>query len=272
MRGEKVPGRRSVIIGVDAAWKWTNDSGVAVVSGTDGYWRLDCVAASYSDFFRSSEAAAPASASELPKELIRVASELGEGAVKVVAIDMPLSGRPIEGRRCADNTVNSHYAARWASTHSMVDAGAIQMSADLTAAFEKAGFPLVTQNVITPALIEVYPHIALIELMRAPRRLEYKVGKQRDYWVDLSPPERKAKLLDVWRSILAALGYRISDVDRHLQVPSSSAKLKEFKSFEDKLDAVVCAYVAIEYLGGGAKAYGNQDAAIWGPKPMGVNP
>lgn len=272
MRGKEMPGNRSVVIGVDAAWKWTNGSGVAVVSGSDGDWRLDCVAESYSEFFRSSEAAAPASASELPKELIRVAGELGEGAVKVVAIDMPLSGRPIEGRRFADNTVNNHYSSRWASTHSMVDVDAIQMSADLRVAFERAGFPLVTQNVITPALIEVYPHIALIELMRAPRRLEYKVGKRRDYWVDLSSHERKAKLLDIWRSILTALGAKIANVDLHLQVPSISAKLKEFKSFEDKLDAVVCAYVAIEFLEGKAKPYGDQDAAIWGPKPMGVNP
>lgn len=258
-------GARSVILGIDAAWKWSNGSGVAVVSGADGCWRLEHVAPSYSDFFMASAMESPESAVGLPKELIQAASKFGQGTVQVVAIDMPLSRRAIVGRRCADNIVNEHYAARWASTHSMVDVAATTMSAELTTAFEKLGLPLITEVPKVPALIEVYPHIALIELLRAPRRLEYKVGKRRDYWPDHSVHERKVKLLNVWANIMSALKTKLSDLDRHLELPTCSETVKVFKSFEDKLDSVICAYVGIEYFEGRARPYGDQDAAIWGP-------
>lgn len=213
----------------------------------------------------ASALATPGSAMDLPKKLIQAASSLGDGSVQVVAIDMPLSKLAIDGRRCADNTVNQYYAARWASTHSMVDIAATTMSADLTTAFEKLNFPIVTEGLRTPALIEVYPHIALIELLKAPRRLEYKVSKRRDYWPDRSAHERKLKLLNVWATIMSALKTKLSDVDRHLELPSCSETVRVFKSFEDKLDSVVCAFVGIEYLEGRARPYGDQDAAIWGP-------
>lgn len=258
---------RVVVIGVDAAWKWSNGSGVAVVSSDGNSWRLDRVAASYDEFFQSSVLGVPTSPMELPKRLVEAAKAITGGTVEVVAMDLPLSRSPITGRRCADNTVNRYYAARGASTHSMVNKDAIQLSADITEAFSSLTIPLVTRDFARPALIEVYPHVALLELTKSNYRLEYKVGKIRRYWGDLSPQARREKLIGVWEEIVSALSKKISGLDRQLLLPMNEDKIKNFKSFEDKLDAVVCAYVAIEFLNKAATPYGDHDAAIWGPSP-----
>lgn len=261
-----------VVVGIDAAWRWTNNSGVAVVSSRVGRWQLDCVAASYADFFKACGFSMPQSPTGVPRQMLRAGAKIGRGKVAVVAVDMPLSRQPIVGRRCADDTVNRFYSKKAAGTHSMSDPIAIRLSADLTVGFRERGFSLAAWCRRQPALVEVYPHIALIELMRAPYRLEYKIGKIGKYWRALSPMQRREQLLKVWKLIVARLRRRISDPNRFLRLPASNATGAQFKAFEDKLDAVICTYVAIEYLRGRARAYGNRDAAIWGPKPMGVNP
>jgi predicted RNase H-like nuclease len=48
--------------------------------------------------------------------------------------------------------------------------------------------------------------------------------------------------------------------------PSPRAVLgRSLKAYEDKLDAIVCAAVAIACLNGIAKAFGDADSAIWVP-------
>ena len=47
--------------------------------------------------------------------------------------------------------------------------------------------------------------------------------------------------------------------------PNSCKTLAGLKSYEDALDALVCAWVGTEYLAGRATAYGDCDAAIWVP-------
>ncbi len=39
------------------------------------------------------------------------------------------------------------------------------------------------------------------------------------------------------------------------------------KAYEDRLDAVICAAVAIACLNGAATVFGDDDAAIWVPVP-----
>tara|TARA_B100002003_G_scaffold148670_1_gene137814 strand:+ start:724 stop:861 length:138 start_codon:yes stop_codon:yes gene_type:complete len=41
--------------------------------------------------------------------------------------------------------------------------------------------------------------------------------------------------------------------------------LAGLKTYEDGIDALVCAWVGIEYLRGAATPYGDDDAAIWIP-------
>ena len=114
-------------------------------------------------------------------------------------------------------------------------------------------------------LIEVYPHAALIAFMGAPERLPYKAGKTRTYWPTLSLEDRRRKLRAVWSRIVEALDRRIAGVAAALAVPAPEARGWRLKAFEDRLDAVVCAAVAIAALDGRAVAYGDAEGAIWVP-------
>jgi predicted RNase H-like nuclease len=99
-------------------------------------------------------------------------------------------------------------------------------------------------------------------LLKAPRRVAYKVSRSRRYWPDETPAGRRERLLEAWHTILAALQQRI---EVPLELPSSFASFSEMKRYEDALDAILCAWVAIEFLKGNAEALGDEQAAIWTP-------
>src|SRR5690606_33456717 len=120
----------------------------------------------------------------------------------VIAIDMPLSHQPITKRRAADDVVSRRFGARGCSVHSPTAIRPGPLSDRLRAALELRGFPLVTAGRSLPALIEVYPHLALLQLCQASRRLEYKASKARKYWKGTTVPQRIVRLLAVWQSIL----------------------------------------------------------------------
>jgi predicted RNase H-like nuclease len=53
------------------------------------------------------------------------------------------------------------------------------------------------------------------------------------------------------------------DIDGvELRVPARGP-LAQLKRYEDALDAVVCAWVGIQYLEGKARAYGDATSAVW---------
>lgn len=134
----------------------------------------------------------------------------------------------------------------------------------MTEQFETLSYRLCTSEPAT-RLIEVYPHTALIRFLDAPYRLEYKATKAGRYWPTLTLGERQAKLHTIWARIVEALERRISGVAELLPSPPLDMRGWGLKAFEDRLDAVVCCAVGIACLDGKAKAYGDEDAAIWVP-------
>jgi predicted RNase H-like nuclease len=131
--------------------------------------------------------------------------------------------------------------------------------------FDAAGYPLAVSEIQDRALVEVYPHPALIELVAAERRLPYKQSKVGKYWPDLLPGTRREKLLEVWADIIRHLNDEITGVAATLKLPSAEARGYELKAFEDMLDAVVCAWVGTCVVDGKAKPYGDRESAIWVP-------
>lgn len=199
------------------------------------------------------------------ERLIRTAEQLAQAPLAIVAIDMPLSRLPIVSRRTADNEVSRYYGARKCSTHTPSDKRPGAISDNLRTAFETAGFPLQTAHVANHGVIEVYPHPALVELMGADERLPYKLAKTRTYWKQSDPAARKSMLLNQWAAIADILDSKIQGAaDLMVSVHPSSPGF-ELKAAEDVLDAMVCAWVAIEALAGRCKPFGDQDAAIWIP-------
>lgn len=259
---------QAAVLGIDAAWTPTQPSGVALAVFEGGRWRLAAIAPSYSAYQTCGRAAAIGQLRPDISALLEATKRIHEQAPSLVAVDIPLARHPIVGRRKSDNAVSRAYGARHCSTHTPSDERPGAISDRMTEAFALAGYPLATAVIDGPALIEVYPHPALVELCKASKRLPYKLGKVRRYWPELSPNERRASLIDEWRRIVDLLDREIAGTSAMLPIPAPTAPGAAMKAFEDMLDAVVCAWVGVCALEGRAIPYGDDHSAIWIPRPV----
>jgi predicted RNase H-like nuclease len=105
----------------------------------------------------------------------------------------------------------------------------------------------------------------LLRLLNADYRVPYKASNTTRYWPGQSVPTRVRNLLREYQRILRALSACISDIPLTLPSPEACTSFAFLKRYEDALDALVCAWVGIEFLEGRATAYGDDTAAIWIP-------
>ena len=259
------------VLGIDAAWTAGQPSGCALVDETETGWRLVSCAASYDQF--------AADGTEPPADLrargsIPQTSSVINACVRgtgrrpdLIAIDMPMALVPITSRRASDQAVSRHYGGRGSGTHTPNAVRPGLISDAVRSEFSSIGYPLLVDRVACPGLMEVYPHPALIELASAPRRLPYKIQKAAKYWPSVSAAQRRENLLTVWFDIVGLLNARISGVTTMLPLPTIGASTATLKSFEDMLDAVVCAGVGTCALEGRATPFGDTESGIWIPTP-----
>lgn len=259
------------VLGIDAAWTFREPSGVALIDRSPDGWRLIPAAASYEIYQGKGEGSLPTDLRARGSlvdaaQLLKVSHDLSGGCVDLVAIDMPLAMTPITTRRLADNAVSRAYGARKCGTHTPSIERPGPIGEALQRSFEASGFELCTSEIRSQALIEVYPHPALVELAQASGRLPYKLSKARAYWPALSPAARRQRLLEMWESIIDLLDNEIDGVAAMLLLPSATSPGWQLKAFEDTLDAVICAWVGACALEGGCTPFGDQEATIWIPK------
>jgi len=254
----------TTVLGIDAAWTAPNPSGVALVSRQGGRWTCQALAPSYRSFLNPAKD--PRAVWTLPtiegdeadvEAILDAARQRAGEEVDVVAIDMPVATVPIDKRREADGQISKLFGRQKCSTHSPSTSRPGALGARLGVAFHDRDYPIATASTgpLPRALIEVYPHPALLALTHANERLPYKIGKPRRVWREVRPR---------WEAILAALRKRIDGID--LELPDDdTTPIARLKRFEDAIDALVCAWVAIEYVEGRAVPYGDHTAAIWCP-------
>ena len=197
--------------------------------------------------------------------LLASALKLCGRPIDLVAIDMPMSHAPIMGRRSADNEISRAYGAHGCGTHSPSTTRPGRLGREMNKGFRMAGYPLLTRALRSPGVIEVYPHPALIELTGAEERLPYKATNVRRYWGWATPAQRHDLLRREWGAIATLLQQEITGVEAALPLPDHRARMGERKAFEDTLDAVICAWVAVRALEGLAVPFGDDTAAIWIP-------
>jgi len=266
----------TAILGIDAAWTETEPSGVALITEHGNSWRCVGLAPSYDTFIALTNgkpvdwsAGRISGAAPNPAALLVAAHNMLAGdKVGLVAVDMPLALTSIDGRRAADDQVARAFGAYGCSPHSPNPLRPGKVGLRLQEGFTACGFPLSTATAAAgtiPALIEVYPHPALLVLLSVLYRIPYKVGRSRRYWPSASLATRKEALLTQFASIHAALSVEIVNVDLVLPDPGDIPTLAGLKRYEDALDALVCAWVGAKYLMGEAVAHGDSTAAIWIP-------
>jgi predicted RNase H-like nuclease len=264
-----------IVLGIDAAWTESQPSGVALVRRRQSRWECLAVAPSYSSFLQASRGVdfswQERAAVDRPEvdQLITAASHLAGGEPTVVSIDMPIATIEITGRRAADREVSRRFGAQGCSTHSPNAVRPGKLGADLSQSLVAAGFCLATADTLAGTsrqLIEVYPHPALLALLRRDRRVPYKVGKSTSYWKGASIEVRINRLLDEFRSIRDGLSDHIDGIPLRIPRPGEAPSLHALKCYEDALDALVCCWVGCQYLDGNAFPLGDATAAIWCPQ------
>lgn len=270
--------KRRAVLGIDAAWTAGQPSGVALVHETRSGWRCAAAAPSYSSFIALAlkgtaiEWSGPiAAASPDPRALKEAVVALlpdGKDFSLTITVDMPVSKRAVVTRREADNAVSRRFGAAGCGTHSPSPERPGPIGAALTKGFGELGHRVAAVgDSVEGALLEVYPHPALLVLLGRDRRVPYKVSRSRHYWPEASPTERIALLLSELRHIHVGLASRIENV--RVPLPRSVPTLSALKRYEDGLDALISAWVGIECLEGRGDAFGDSTAAIWCPRDIG---
>ena len=266
---------RQVVLGIDAAWTATQPSGVALFACNKSGWRCLAVAPSYQQFVDICLGAklvwSQRPGGGLPDldQLLAAADRISNSApVKVIAIDMPLSKQPIIGRRTADRLVSQAFGAKGCAVHSPSSQRPGRIADDLQANCRNRGYNLSTADTdvtTSPSLIEVYPHTAILNLLKLDFRFPYKVSRSNSYWPHTSLEYRKKALLESFQRILEGLSQEIGGVSIALPKYDQTHSLTVLKRYEDVIDAMICAWTGMKYLQGECNAYGDQEAAIWSP-------
>lgn len=254
-----------VALGIDAAWTRHGSTGVALVAGERGDFRLLVAASSYDAFIEMAGGRVLLAEPPDVGALLSAALALAKAPVDVVAIDMPMSKIEFRARREADQKISRSFGSHKAGTHSPSAERPGTLGRHISESFRQLGFPLATDvRDMAPALIEVYPHVALIRLMHCKERRKYKAQKAGSYWKGMSVSQRIDLLLQEWLSIVAALSSEIDGMT--LNLPPVFPTLASMKEYEDRLDAIVSAWAGVKFLLGEAEPFGNANAAIWVPK------
>ncbi len=261
----------ALILGIDAAWTETGSSGIALLATRNGVRTVLAANSSYAEFLGSTANGRQSARMPDAKLLLQRAENIAGATVDLVGIDMPIANKKINGRRVADNAISIAFGAQWASTHSPSETRPGAYGEYIANSFARAGYQLATDHLRVAegrALVEVYPLVGLVRLMNATVRPAYKTAKISKYYGDsvpsLSKEQRMKRLLETWAEIITALGHEITNF--HFDLPAFPLRtVAELKSFEDKLDAIISAWVGACVIEKRADPYGNDDSAIWAP-------
>jgi predicted RNase H-like nuclease len=258
----------SAILGIDAAWTPHRPSGVALIRQIgSGEWECVAVDHSYEDFLNNAfDTNAKESFDRVPvSQVLEAAKHLAKTEVELVVADIPLSSKPIHCPRCADKQVSKLFGGMGCSTHAPSSTRPGKVSEQIRDDFQQCGFSLATskRNRMRHSLIEAYPHPALLSLMNVRYRVPYKVCKTTKYSPNTPREKRLKEAAQKLEEIRTRLATVIGNVGRF--VPERPVSFSSLKSAEDKLDALICAWVGIRVLEGRAIAVGDDEAAIWLP-------
>jgi predicted RNase H-like nuclease len=162
--------------------------------------------------------------------------------VGVVAVDAPTLISNATGMRLCDRLTHKHFGRYHAGCYpANLGLAFAERTVGFGLSLEARGFahaPTMEAQQPGRYQVEVFPHPATVELFRLERILKYKKGKLAERRVEL------AKLLDYIVDDLPKLEPRLDLQDFQPEMPSTGAALKDL---EDRLDSLICAYVAAHW-------------------------
>jgi predicted RNase H-like nuclease len=217
-------------IGIDPSWVLTHPTGICAIESAGDGWTVISTHASVMtvDHISASVATYP-------------------GDPAVVAVDAPLWIPNRTGIRDCDREVVSRYIRRKIGVYPCNNTIASRRgwkTVDIRIALQQVGF--VEAPAAGPSVyFETYPHPALVNMLDLPFRPEYKKGRIAN---------RRAGLHQLGEQLLAyasanAVTFKDPTV-RDATIPPDVNVLngRELKLAEDRLDAFVCALIAMSWI------------------------
>ena len=278
MAAKPDPNNGPCVLGIDAAWTAHQPSGIALVQNTGSGWSCLAVAPSHEAFIAQAsgqpwDPQQKATGSRPnPAALLKASQQLAGAEVSCVSVDMPLATTPITRRRAADTAISSRFGPKGCAVHSPSTERPGAIADQLRADFAALGYRLHTNGSeqSAPALIECYPHVALLALLKRDYRVPYKVSRSGRYWKaeKLTCSERIERLLEQFQAIKTGLNQHMSGIPDFIPAPYEVSTLASLKSVEDMLDGLICAWIGIEHLEGRTVGLGDDTAAIWVPQQL----
>jgi predicted RNase H-like nuclease len=244
-------------IGIDLAWSPRNVTGGAVIVG-DG----------------AGGAFVGSALLRADHEIIEYVEQHAGDGPAIVAVDAPLWVPNETGRRPAEAEIGRMFARYHAGAHPanrqrLTFDGAVR-GETLVTALEQRGFvhaPSIVAGIATRQVIEVFPHPAMVALFGLSRTLKYKT----------KPNRTRDEMLAEWRryqSYLLALREANPPLRGHEQFLAQDIALLRgagLKRYEDQVDALFCAYIALYAFRWGAarcRVFGTlEEGYIFTPVP-----
>lgn len=191
---------------------------------------------------------------------------------EMITIDMPVAKNVVNGYREADRCTTQSFSRYGCPVHSPSPDRPGQWGETCKHEMEKCGYKICTDvGSLKFGVMEVYPHTGLLHLLRLNYRFPYKVSRHRQLWPDVSSDESRKSCRSNMQKIYQRLAREI-DLPTWTSVCPSLNPLTSLKSFEDKLDALICAWSGYKIQEGCFIPFGDQDAAIWNPEPNSLDP
>ena len=251
MAAKPDPNNGPCVLGIDAAWTAHQPSGIALVQNTGSGWSCLAVAPSHEAFIAQAsgqpwDPQQKATGSRPnPAALLKASQQLAGAEVSCVSVDMPLATTPITRRRAADTAISSRFGPKGCAVHSPSAERPGAIADQLRADFAALGYPLNTNGSeqSAPALIECYPHVALLALLKRDYRVPYKVSRSGRYWKaeKLTCSERIERLLEQFQALKTVLNKHVSGIPDFIPAPYEVSTLASLKPVEDMLDGLICA-------------------------------
>lgn len=251
-----------VCIGIDLAWSPRNLSGAAVITGESTGGTLSDVSILLSD-----------------GEIIAYIEHHAADRPTLIAVDAPLTVPNLTGRRRAEDELGHVFAHYQAGAHSanrqLLAFDGIVRGEALVEALEARGFvhaPAIASGNAVRQITEVYPHAAMIRLFGLSRTLKYKARPRRS----------RVERLAAWQSYqqhmrnLSRADPALHGQESLLAQDVSFLRGSGLKAYEDRVDALLCAYIALYAFRWGAdrcRTFGTLESGyIFTPVPENLLP
>jgi predicted RNase H-like nuclease len=160
----------------------------------------------------------------------------------LIGVDAPLVIRNQEGMREADKLMHRHFGRFHAGAYpANLGLPHARRPLELSRMLEELGFQhgaAMQARASGRWQIEIHPHAAIVQLFDLPRIIRYKRG---------SVAERRAELTRYRELLCSQLPQLMPACDVNGHLPEIAGKGRALKDCEDRIDAVISAYIAAHW-------------------------